>query len=1345
MRARLALALALLLLPVARLAAADDTPAPGWLGRLVSWATGGQVRTGGLSVGIGGTVTADRVDLEDKDGVWLTIENMSVEMRPLRLFAGELHIDRLTIAHATLARTPVSSGGGSGSLPLHVILTNGHIDRFDADKALIGQPVSVSVDASGDLPSLEQAKFDLAADALDDGAAYRVAGALEPASIQLKVDANEPAGGLIARVAGLHEALPLAIAVSAQGPLTATATNVSVTAGALHLTEAGTVNLSNRSGDVQLDASLPAMTPMSDAAFQSASLHAHLTGSLAQPAGSGTFAIAGLAAQGATIARVDAQLNGDAARISAQATLTGVQAPAEFRTLLPSAPITLNAEVALSEPGKFDHLRTTVSVAAGDVRLGASGSADIPGRSGDFNVSATVPAMTPLGAVSWQSAALQAHLSGPLAEPTGSGTLTIAGLAAQGASVERLDAQLNGNPTRIAAQATLTGLHAPGQFQLPPGPLTLNTEVGLKAPGAFNQFTTAFSVMASGLRLEGSGNADVANRSGELNVSASLPAMAPIANVSWQSASLQAHVAGSLAQPAGSGTLSISGLSAEGAAAERVDAAMHADGGRMNLQATLTALRTPGPRAGLLAAAPVVIDASADLGEPDRPVKLTIEHPLLDVTATARTAGAISGDLTGHLKDIAALAPGVRGSLTVDGHLVPDNGLSLTAGINGDLASGSMPAAAVQASLHARGLETTPTAELTATAAQASNRVQVDASLDGRGQARLQLAANAYGARASATAGFDVQAKLLSLTALTADWQGQHAALQTPVRVSLADGVRIDRLRLGLNTATLDVSGRVSPSLDLTAALRNLSVGIADQFVPNLGAQGTVNADARLTGSFAQPAGTIRVTGSGLRMATGTVGAFPPAQVTANAMLAGTTARVNANATAGSARFTVTGTAPLDAAGALDLHAKGNLDLALLNRILAAHGTTVHGEVALDAAIAGTVAAPRAQGTLRLSGGEVQDVVHGMHLQAIAASLQAQGDSVRIERLNARAGDGTISASGSIGLAAPLPVDVTVTAHNARPISSDLVTTVLDADVTLRGSVMNALTVGGNITLDNTEIRVPERLPASVAVLKIVNTKAPPPPPPLFSLANVALDLNLSAPSQVFVRGRGLDSEFYGQFHIGGTAAAPRPDGRLRMRRGTFDLVGKTLTFSQGTIGLDGSGRIDPTLDFTATNMTGNTTSTLQISGYASDPKFTLSSVPPLPQDEVLSQLLFGKSTSSLGVFQLAGIAAGIAQLTGAGGGFDPLDKLRSGLGLSYLNVGQQGSGSGVSAGREIATGVTIGARQSVSGQGAQATMQIDLGRGFKLETALGTGGTTTTTTGDPGGSSVGLSWEYQY
>ena len=83
------------------------------------------------------------------------------------------------------------------------------------------------------------------------------------------------------------------------------------------------------------------------------------------------------------------------------------------------------------------------------------------------------------------------------------------------------------------------------------------------------------------------------------------------------------------------------------------------------------------------------------------------------------------------------------------------------------------------------------------------------------------------------------------------------------------------------------------------------------------------------------------------------------------------------------------------------------------------------------------------------------------------------------------------------------------------------------------------------------------------------------------------------------------------------------------MRRGTISLAGTTLTFTRGKVGFDGTGvtgKIDPTLDFAADSTAGSVTATLGITGYASKPIITLTSVPELPQDEVLAHLLFKRS-----------------------------------------------------------------------------------------------------------------------
>ena len=505
---------------------------------------------------------------------------------------------------------------------------------------------------------------------------------------------------------------------------------------------------------------------------------------------------------------------------------------------------------------------------------------------------------------------------------------------------------------------------------------------------------------------------------------------------------------------------------------------------------------------------------------------------------------------------------------------------------------------------------------------------------------------------------------------------------------------------------------------------------------------------ARLTGSTARPAGTITVTAAGLRLRQGPGRALPAATLDARAVLDGAAARIDARLAAGASRLAVNGSAPLSAAGPLDLRATGNLDLAMLDPLLAAQGRRVRGRVALDAAVAGTARVPRIGGTAQLSGGEVQDIAQGIHLTNLTALLQAEGDTIRLVRLDAAAGAGTIAARGTVGAFAPgIPIDLTLTARNARPLASDLLSAQLNADLTLRGQLQGQLAAAGTVFIQRAEIHVPEKLPPSIAVLdvRVPGQKTPPPPAPP---PDVALNLTLRAPEQIFVRGRGLDAELGGTVHVGGTLAHPLPNGGFHLRRGTFSLAGTTLTFGQGEISFNGAGLTDPSLDLQATTSNATTTATLTVGGTARAPKITLSSVPELPQDEILAQLLFNRSANQLGPFQLAEIAAALASFSGvAPGAADPLAGVRGTLGLDRLSVGSDSNGNAtVEAGRYVARNVYVGARQAASGTGSQAVVQVDIAKGLKLQGTVGNG--TSSATGsntESNATSIGLQYQFEY
>jgi translocation and assembly module TamB len=251
----------------------------------------------------------------------------------------------------------------------------------------------------------------------------------------------------------------------------------------------------------------------------------------------------------------------------------------------------------------------------------------------------------------------------------------------------------------------------------------------------------------------------------------------------------------------------------------------------------------------------------------------------------------------------------------------------------------------------------------------------------------------------------------------------------------------------------------------------------------------------------------------------------------------------------------------------------------------------------------------------------------------------------------------------------------------------------------------------------------------------------------------VKLKIIVDAPCCIFVRGKGLDAEMGGRLTIAGTSARPDVGGGFQMRHGEFSLAGTTLTFTKGDVSFNGAssvGKIDPTLDFEADNQTSTVTAMLKVTGYADAPKITLSAIPELPQDEVLSQLLFGQSMKQLTPFQIAEIGAALAELSGVTGSGGPLGSIRKGLGLDRLSVGggSNGSGPSVEAGRYVAKGVYVGAKQSTGGAGGtQALVQIDITRRLKLNTTLGTGGGSVqgaTPQNDPG-SSVGLSYTFEY
>ncbi len=646
------------------------------------------------------------------------------------------------------------------------------------------------------------------------------------------------------------------------------------------------------------------------------------------------------------------------------------------------------------------------------------------------------------------------------------------------------------------------------------------------------------------------------------------------------------------------------------------------------------------------------------------------------------------------------------------------------------------------------------TGTLAATAA--GTPAAIDWTIQGRateGQGRTpEGAVSGRGRVAQAAGGWR-----LDLAALEAQGLGEQLRLAAPAQVVLgADGgIVVPGLGLALGRGgRLQAAGRWGPeTADLNVTLAGLPLALAQRFAPEVQPQGTLAAEIRATGPVARPMVRATLQGSGLRAGEAWGANLPVLALQAEATLAGEALQAQATLDAGAAgRLAATARFPTGFGPQAPLAASvdGTLNLApLASPFLAAGADRVAGRLAVALRAEGAVGAPRLGGRATLSGGDYRNALYGIRISDLAGSVQGDGSRLVIEQFQGRtAGGGTIGLQGSVDTgAAGLPADLTLTLRNARPLVSDLVTATLGGDLRLTGPLLGAGTLAGEVRVQQADIRVPERLPASVPTLTNVRQRgrAPPgsipPPPPVPPAAPGAgappLGLAVKVTAQrVFIRGRGLDAEMAGDVTVGGTLAAPVPSGQLTLRRGTLSVLARRLTFQRGTIGFT-TGTLVPQLDLAAQATAGQTTITVAVRGSPAAPDITFSSTPELPQDEILARLLFDRATSNLSPFEIAQLAEALAQLTGIGGGSGALDRVRSALGLDRLGVAGNATGSGAAleAGRYVAPGVYLGVRQGTQGQ-TGVGVQVEITPRLKLEGQTATG---------PAGDRLGLSYELEY
>jgi translocation and assembly module TamB len=190
------------------------------------------------------------------------------------------------------------------------------------------------------------------------------------------------------------------------------------------------------------------------------------------------------------------------------------------------------------------------------------------------------------------------------------------------------------------------------------------------------------------------------------------------------------------------------------------------------------------------------------------------------------------------------------------------------------------------------------------------------------------------------------------------------------------------------------------------------------------------------------------------------------------------------------------------------------------------------------------------------------------------------------------------------------------------------------------------------------------------------------------------LDLKVAARNRLQVTGLGINSEWSADLQLAGTVGAPRITGQADLIRGTYDFAGRRFDLERGVIRFQGESPPNPLLDIVAEGGIQGLNATIRVTGRGQRPEITFTSTPALPEDELLSRLLFGTSITNLSAAEALQLAAAVAALNNTGGGLDPINAVRSAVGLDRLRILPAdivtGQGTSIAAGKYIGRRVYV-------------------------------------------------------
>lgn len=308
----------------------------------------------------------------------------------------------------------------------------------------------------------------------------------------------------------------------------------------------------------------------------------------------------------------------------------------------------------------------------------------------------------------------------------------------------------------------------------------------------------------------------------------------------------------------------------------------------------------------------------------------------------------------------------------------------------------------------------------------------------------------------------------------------------------------------------------------------------------------------------------------------------------------------------------------------------------------------IDGTVAINAKASGTLSKPNLSGTGNLDINRLRfDDRNAPDLKDIDSVIRFEDNRITLERLRAIVAGGIVEASGTAKLESgeEPQLSFNVTGSEVLVVRTPDVNVRTDADLRIAGP-WSAVSISGDLGIVNSRFfknidLVPIGLPTARKKSSLPTVKRAPRGGGVAytdldfgvkvePFQNWPLNVRIYTKTPFLIRGNLAESEIEADLTISGNLGSPTPNGFVKIAEGELSLPFSSVDVETGRIEFDPSTGFNGTVEFKARAKADSYRINIYLYNRILDPKYVLTSNPPMPSEDIMTLLATGTTRDEL-------------------------------------------------------------------------------------------------------------------